>query len=101
LLQWQMIERLKERGCQFYDLGGINPETNPGVYHFKSGFSGEDVSFIPRFELSGSALSAFVVGLGERVREMRHRRKNGEDGDKPQESSTGNTAGATAAQRNS
>ena len=26
LLQWQMIEWLKEQGCHWYDLGGINPK---------------------------------------------------------------------------
>src|SRR5262249_48926039 len=36
LLQWRAAQLLKERGCRWYDLGGINPERNPGVYHFKS-----------------------------------------------------------------
>ena len=43
LLQWNMIQWLKENGTKWYDLGGIDPETNPGVYHFKKGFSGSDI----------------------------------------------------------
>jgi lipid II:glycine glycyltransferase (peptidoglycan interpeptide bridge formation enzyme) len=43
LLQWTLIKWLKENGVRWYDLGGINPERNPGVYHFKKGLSGADV----------------------------------------------------------
>ena len=50
LLQWTMIKWLKENGFMFYDLGGIDPEGNPGVYHFKQGFSGQDVTRIAPFE---------------------------------------------------
>jgi lipid II:glycine glycyltransferase (peptidoglycan interpeptide bridge formation enzyme) len=41
LLQWRMIKWLKERGCLYYDLGGIDPEANPGVYRFKCGIAGK------------------------------------------------------------
>jgi lipid II:glycine glycyltransferase (peptidoglycan interpeptide bridge formation enzyme) len=67
LLQWCMLRWLKERGCRFYDLGGINPERNPGVYHFKSGLCGADVTHLGRFEASGSALSAFCVRRAEQL----------------------------------
>jgi len=43
LLQWAAIQWLKENGVRYYDLGGIDPEGNPGVYHFKRGLSGADV----------------------------------------------------------
>ena len=46
LLQWRMIQWIKETGIRYYDLGGINPQTNPGVYHFKKGLSGEDVLYM-------------------------------------------------------
>ncbi len=45
LLQWRMIQWLQERGASSYDLGGVNPESNPGVYHFKKGISGEDILY--------------------------------------------------------
>jgi lipid II:glycine glycyltransferase (peptidoglycan interpeptide bridge formation enzyme) len=41
-LQWEVIKWLKQKGVHFYDLGGINPNTNPGVYHFKAGMAGQD-----------------------------------------------------------
>lgn len=67
LLQWRMMQRLKERGCRWYDLGGINPATNPGVYHFKQGMGGEEVLQLPRLALSGGRLSSLTVSGGERI----------------------------------
>jgi Acetyltransferase (GNAT) domain len=69
LLQWTMIKWLKENGFKFYDLGGIDPEKNPGVYHFKQGFSGQDVSRISPLEacedwLSLAAMKAMDVARG-------------------------------------
>jgi lipid II:glycine glycyltransferase (peptidoglycan interpeptide bridge formation enzyme) len=61
LLQWRMIQRLKESGCRWYDLGGINPEKNPGVYHFKAGLSGKDVYHLGHFEICDSHLNSFFV----------------------------------------
>ena len=40
LLHWTAIQWLKQIGVRWYDLGGIDPEGNPGVYSFKKGFSG-------------------------------------------------------------
>ena len=42
LLRWKMVEYLKEIGCSFYDLNGINPKRNPGGYQFKSGLCGKN-----------------------------------------------------------
>ncbi|HBA41433.1 MAG TPA: GNAT family N-acetyltransferase, partial [Alphaproteobacteria bacterium] len=36
-LLWQAIEILKERGIDWFDLGGIHPDAAPGLTHFKSG----------------------------------------------------------------
>lgn len=52
LLQWKILERLKETGVRYYDLGGIDPDNNPGVYHFKLGIggkSGRDEQFSGEF----------------------------------------------------
>ena len=66
LLQWAMIRYFKERGCRWYDLGGINPERNPGVFHFKAGLSGKDVYHIGQFESYESLLSSCLVDWGEK-----------------------------------
>lgn len=57
LLQWSMIRWLKENGFEYYDLGGINPAENPGVYHFKKGLSGTDVTRLEPIEASGHFMS--------------------------------------------
>jgi lipid II:glycine glycyltransferase (peptidoglycan interpeptide bridge formation enzyme) len=49
LLQWHMIQWLKQQGVARYDLGGINPDTNPGVYHFKAGLAGKDLLYVAPF----------------------------------------------------
>lgn len=41
ILQWRMIQWMKEKGILYYDLGAHNPERNPGVYHFKQGIAGK------------------------------------------------------------
>jgi hypothetical protein len=64
LLQWTMIAWLKDRGIRYYDLGGIDPDGNPGVYYFKRGFSGADTCQINPLSASGSALSTAVVKVG-------------------------------------
>ena len=61
LLQWTMIQLLKENGIKWYDLGGIDPEGNPGVYSFKRGFSGTDVLQLPPLVACNSVISSAVV----------------------------------------
>ena len=40
LLQWHVINESKERGCRWYDLGGIDKDNNPFVYLFKERMGG-------------------------------------------------------------
>ena len=61
LLQWTMIQWLKENGFKSYDLGGIDPEGNPGVYSFKKGFSGADVSKLSPFVACDNVVSSTIV----------------------------------------
>jgi FemAB family len=61
LLQWHAIEYLKGQGFLHYDLGGINPQTNPGVYHFKRGFGGEQMDYISPYVSCGSVASRFAA----------------------------------------
>jgi len=61
LLQWTLIKWLKESGFRWYDLGGINPERNPGVYHFKKGLSGADICRVGPIVACGSIVSSAIV----------------------------------------
>src|SRR5208282_2405952 len=68
LLQWTLIKWLKESGFKWYDLGGIDPEGNPGVYHFKRGFSGADVTQINPLVACDSTVSSAIVRSGLAMR---------------------------------
>jgi lipid II:glycine glycyltransferase (peptidoglycan interpeptide bridge formation enzyme) len=76
LLQWTLIQRLYDAGVRWYDLGGIDPEGNPGVYQFKKGLSGTDVSHLQVFVACNSLLSSVVVKAGvtiDQALRSRHR----------------------------
>jgi len=64
LLQWTMIRWLKEKGCRWYDLGGIDPEGNPGVYSFKKGLSGTDVTYLSPLIACRSSFSSTIIRAG-------------------------------------
>jgi GNAT acetyltransferase-like protein len=61
LLQWTLIQWLKENGFKWYDLGGIDPEGNPGVYSFKRGLSGTDASQLTPLVACNSVVSSAIV----------------------------------------
>jgi lipid II:glycine glycyltransferase (peptidoglycan interpeptide bridge formation enzyme) len=44
LLQWRVIQAAHEKGFKWYDLGGIDPEANPGVHHFKRGLGAQEIT---------------------------------------------------------
>lgn len=68
LLQWRMIQWLKENGIRYYNLNGINPETNPGVYHFKKGLSGEDSLYLEPLWACTNPLSAAFARVGFKMK---------------------------------
>ena len=70
LIHWKFIEWLKENHFTYYDLHGINPETNPGTYRFKeqlSGKNGKDVYFLGQFETSEAFLSTFAIKCSDQL----------------------------------
>lgn len=73
LLTWRAIEWLKNIGCQFFDLGGINPEKSPGPWRFKRRIGGMEISHIGLFECWGSVMSKIVVTLGGPLRKFTHK----------------------------
>lgn len=43
-IQWAIVEWALASGCVRYDLGGVDPEDNPGVYAFKKKMGGEEIT---------------------------------------------------------
>jgi len=71
LLQWRLIEQLKQEGTRIYDLNGINPVKNPGTHKFKcdlAGKHGTDTHFLGRFDAHGSLFSRLCVQAGDHFR---------------------------------
>jgi len=71
MLQWHAIQYLKEVGIARYNLHGINPETNPGTYHFKAGLcgrNGSEARFIGQYESCDNWLTKSLIGYGEMFR---------------------------------
>ncbi len=67
-VQWRTLQLLKERGCRWYDLNGIDPVTNPGGYRFKirlGGRHGVDTTYIGQFQASPDVLRAAVAELAQ------------------------------------
>ena len=70
---WRMIEWLKTQDCTFYDLGGISPETNPGVYRFKNrltGKNGKEVFHIGQYSICKNRISSFTINMIEHLRKI-------------------------------
>ena len=67
LLQWDEILWSKGLGKRFYDLGGINPAINPGVYDFKAGLRGMEVTFLGVYDICRNGQLRFAICWLERV----------------------------------
>jgi lipid II:glycine glycyltransferase (peptidoglycan interpeptide bridge formation enzyme) len=70
LLQLKAIQWMKNSGCRYYNLNGINPVINPGTYHFKAGLSGKcgkDVHYLGHFDCYSSVINAALARAAEWV----------------------------------
>lgn len=70
LLQWTAIQWMKNNGCRYYNLNGINPIVNPGGYHFKAGVAGKtgkDVHYLGTFDCYSGLITALLARGGDLV----------------------------------
>jgi len=71
LVHWRMLEWMKSRGCQFNDLNGINPISNPSLYEFKSRFAGahgNDVHLLGAFDAYPNVTMKLLVAAADVLR---------------------------------
>ena len=68
ILQWHTVKLARNAGAKWYDLGGIDPSANPGVYHFKSGLRGIECLFLGQYQACCSQQSRLLIPLAERAR---------------------------------
>jgi lipid II:glycine glycyltransferase (peptidoglycan interpeptide bridge formation enzyme) len=50
LMVWRAMLLAKERGLDWYDVGGVDARVNPGVYHFKAGVRGQELTAVGPYE---------------------------------------------------
>lgn len=74
LLQWNIMTVAREHGCRWYDLGGIDPENNPGVFHFKRGVGGSDETAPGPYERTPGRLRSTIVRGAEQAYKLLKRR---------------------------
>ncbi len=65
-LHFRATEVLKDMGLRYYDLGGINPDDNPGVYEFKAGMTQVDICAPPPMECSPGGVRSLLFDAAER-----------------------------------
>lgn len=68
LLQWHALQWLKDHGCKYYNLNGVNPAKNPGSYRFKAGLagkSGQELPYLGRFDSFAGFGPALAVRLAQ------------------------------------
>ncbi len=67
LLHWHAIETARARRMKFYDVGGIDPQRTPGVYRFKRGLNGTEISSPGPFELAPRGVSGITTRTAEKL----------------------------------
>ena len=65
---WRAMVELKNSGIRYFDVGGVDPEENPGGYTFKSCFGGHEIFHVGAYEASNNLLSRWATHGGERLR---------------------------------
>ncbi len=65
LLPWRMILWMKQAGAHWCDLGGYNPDKNPGTARFKAGISGIDLRHAGQFEASAGFMNSLLVSAAD------------------------------------
>jgi lipid II:glycine glycyltransferase (peptidoglycan interpeptide bridge formation enzyme) len=60
---WDLMKSCSNKNINRYDMGGINPKKNPGVYNFKKGSGAELVSFIGEWDYSSHFILRYICNL--------------------------------------
>jgi lipid II:glycine glycyltransferase (peptidoglycan interpeptide bridge formation enzyme) len=65
---WKLIEVLNDMDINEFDLAGIDPEENEGVFNFKKGLGGQRHTYLGEWETSApSAIKQFLGPIVSRM----------------------------------
>ena len=60
---WELMKSCSEKNISVYDMGGVDPENNKGVYNFKKGSGSELVRFIGEWDFSSHYILKYLFNL--------------------------------------
>jgi hypothetical protein len=60
---WALLEACQKQGAHTYDLGGVDPLSNKGVFDFKRGTGARTIEYMGEWEWASVPLLAPMVGL--------------------------------------
>ena len=63
LLLWRMLEDCKEQNVSDFDLGGIDPINNAGVWYFKKGTGATEIKYAGEYEKCSTPCLALLINL--------------------------------------
>ncbi len=59
---WELMNELARRGVGKFDMGGVDPVRNKGVYDFKHGVGAHDVRYLGEWDAASPAILRSVLG---------------------------------------
>jgi len=65
---WALAQECHLRGVITYDLGGVDPEGNKGVWNYKKGTNAALVKFLGEWEISNSALLKYGINFAIKIK---------------------------------
>ena len=67
LSTWSAIQQEAGLGRHFFDLGGVDPDANPGGWQFKHGLSGRDVTAPLPMVAEPTRARSFAISIAEHL----------------------------------
>lgn len=60
---WGMVNECHARGVRYYDLAGVDPQSNKGVWDFKRGTGAEPLEYLGEWECASSELLRHAINF--------------------------------------
>lgn len=58
---WELMKLCGERGVQWYDMSGVDPVNNRGVYDFKKGTGAQDIRYLSEWEYAKPSVFGYLA----------------------------------------
>ena len=76
LLQWEMIKYAMQRGCEYYNFGGVSGYVDEnahgyGVYRFKKGFNPEFKEYIDELYIVFKPITNALFNIANKIRSLK------------------------------